>query len=529
MKMPPLGVFNEALKVATATIEAEREMPARPEFAALYHDDLLGFVRDCVQGFELTPYHDEIFGQLPTRKRVAVRGPHGLGKTAGDAVVVWWFALTRDAANEDWKVITTASAWRQLTKYLWPEVHKWGRRLRWDVIGRAPVRAGKELLDMSIKLDHGEAFAVASNDHAKIEGAHADQLLYLFDEAKTIPSRTWDAAEGAFSGDGVDGRQAFALANSTPGDAEGRFHAIHTHVAGLEDWWPRHVTLEEAISARRISPEWARLRLRLWGLESSLYRNRVLGEFSLEGDKAAIIPLVAVERAVERWRAWRDSGGPVPTPTVTLGVDVGTGRPGRDPATIARRYGPLVAEVEVLPPCNEMELAGEVHARLRNGGRAVVDGTWGSGVAARLRELGNEVVIFIAGGASDATDMSGEMKFANRRAEAWWGMRERLMADDSDEMLPDDDTLIGELTTPRRKMASNGRILVESKEDIGKRLRGKEDREDEGGSTNRADAVIQAFSVLAANEGSDEVGFTDDEPAFYERTGRGESFDMAEL
>jgi hypothetical protein len=61
---------------------------------------------------------------LVKHHRVAARGPHGLGKTTLASWVVIWFALTRD--GDDWKVITTASAWRQLEKFLWPEIHKWG-------------------------------------------------------------------------------------------------------------------------------------------------------------------------------------------------------------------------------------------------------------------------------------------------------------------------------------------------------------------------------------------------------------------
>src|SRR6185436_2954082 len=106
------------------------------------------------------------------------------------AIAILWFCLTRD--QEDWKVATTASAWRQLTKFLWPEVHKWARRIKWDAIGRAPFSETTELFTQSIRLETGEAFAVASDDSSLIEGAHADHLLYIFDESKVIPDDTWD-------------------------------------------------------------------------------------------------------------------------------------------------------------------------------------------------------------------------------------------------------------------------------------------------------------------------------------------------
>ncbi len=145
----------------------------------------------------------EILREIVERRRVAVRSPHGSGKTALAAWVVLWFALTRDGMSKgDWKIVMTASAWRQLSHYLAPEVHKWARRLLWEKIGRGPFDQRNELLQLMLKLRRGEAFCAASDKPDLIEGAHADRLLYVFDEAKAIPGATWDAAEGALaSGD----------------------------------------------------------------------------------------------------------------------------------------------------------------------------------------------------------------------------------------------------------------------------------------------------------------------------------------
>jgi hypothetical protein len=59
------------------------------------------------------------------------------------------------------------------------------RRIRWGLVrpGR-PLDPRTEILQLTIKVETGEAFAVASNNEAYIEGAHADHLLYSFDEAK---------------------------------------------------------------------------------------------------------------------------------------------------------------------------------------------------------------------------------------------------------------------------------------------------------------------------------------------------------
>ena len=99
-------------------------------FKKQYRDDPVTFVKDCFnwsEGEGPTKYQDEILAALPAQKRVTVRGPHGLGKTVVAAWLILWFALTRD--GEDWKIPCTASSWRQLTKYLWPEVSQMGAAL----------------------------------------------------------------------------------------------------------------------------------------------------------------------------------------------------------------------------------------------------------------------------------------------------------------------------------------------------------------------------------------------------------------
>lgn len=83
-----------------------------------YYDDPVAFAFDCIDWGDdndgLTQYQCDILTTLQQKKREAVRGPHGLGKSTVAAVAVLWFALTRDAAGVDWKAVTTAGAWRQL-------------------------------------------------------------------------------------------------------------------------------------------------------------------------------------------------------------------------------------------------------------------------------------------------------------------------------------------------------------------------------------------------------------------------------
>lgn len=466
------------------------------ETAARFYNNPVGFATECIDFGTtggLTAYQQDVLANLPEKRRVAVRGPHGLGKSTTSAICVLWFALTRDAAGVDWKVATTAGAWRQLERYLWPEIKKWAKRIRWDRLGRAPLDERSELLSLNLKLKHGTAFAVASSNAELIEGVHADSVLYIFDESKAISADTFEAAEGAFSGANPRGGlpEAFALAASTPGEPNGIFYDIHARRPGLEDWWPRHVTLAEAIAAGRVAEGWADQRRRQWGENSAAYNNRVLGEFH-SSDEDGVIPLGWIEAAMDRWRAWDEAGRSLPADGLrVLGVDVA--RSGTDKTVLALRYGDVIAELRKTAREDTMQTAGRVKGILdaNEGMTAVIDVIGiGAGVVDRLREQRMPADGFNASAGTKRRDSSGELGFVNQRAAAWWQLRELLdPASGSEIALPPDDLLLGDLTAPHWRVASGGRIQVESKDDIKKRI---------GRSTDDGDAVVMAFWTQSA-------------------------------
>lgn len=444
-----------------------------------------------------TAYQLEILSQLSDKHRVAVRGPRGLGKTCLSAWAVLWFALTRDAAGIDWKIPTTAGGWRQLAKFTWPEIHKWAKLLDWERLGRPKFRQ-TELMTLSLRLNHGEAFAAASDNPWLIEGAHADQLLFVFDEAKAIPDKTWDSAEGTFSGAGVAGVDAFALAISTPGEPVGRFYSIHRRGPGFENWQARHVTLDETIAAQRIAPDWAANMRSAWGPDSAMYANHVLGEFAAS-EEDGIIPLAWVEQAFRRWEklhgsceervkdgVWRH----VCDPGEFTCVGVDPARSGLDKSAFALRYGSQVLDVRLMGGQTTTEVAARSCGILEaNGGKAVVDVIGiGAGVVDQMRDdrkFEKRVLAFNASNKTTWRDKSGEIGFVNTRAAAWWHLRELLDPSSENEIaLPPSDGLLGDLTTPKWQLKAGG-IQLESKDDIRKRL--------EGRSPDAGDAVVQAF------------------------------------
>jgi len=480
-KLPP--------EVKQQLLEALQQKTASKIGAAFkrkYKDDPSGFVLDCFSwSVDEKPaaYQLEILSALVEFKRVAVRAPHSAGKTSLAAWAVLWFALTRDGETQDWKVVTTASAWRQLKHFLWPEIAKWARRLTWSKVLRSAF-SSSELMTLALKLQSGEAFAVASNEPALIEGAHADSLLYLFDESKSIPDAVFDAAEGSLAGG-----DCYALAISTPGEPQGRFYKIHARQPGLESWWTRHITLEEAIASGRINQSWAIEKKLLWGEQSAIYQNRVLGEFHTS-DKDGVIPLSWIEMANERWEAWHElEDADRWLPFTSVGVDVARSDIGGDRSVLALRHEHVISELRKYNSADTMEISGHAAGVLKaRGGYGVVDVIGvGSGVFDRLREQGFSVRAFNAASSapSELKDKTGEVEFLNLRAAAWWRFREMLdPAFGPTVCLPPDDRLIGDLCAPHWKMTSSGKIQIESKDDIKKRI---------GRSTDDGDAVVMAF------------------------------------
>lgn len=433
----------------------------------------------------------ELVGEMPVRC-IEVEAADGL-YVANDCIVthnsalsactIWWFALTRDALMYDWKVVTTASAWRQLIKYLWPEIHKWGRRINWLKVGRDEPKPKDEITTLHLKLKFGEAFAVASDRPEFIEGAHADHILYLFDESKVIVDGTWDSAEGAMTGE-----KAYWLAVSTPGEPSGRFYEIQTHQPGLEHWWTRHVTLQEAVDAGRITIEWANLCRAQWGEDSAEYQNRVLGNFAQE-EADVLIPLHWIESAMKRYQqAIAKSDMRVDQ----IGLDVA--RRGGDSSVIAKRSGNIILPLEKYGKIDTMEASGLVVPYLNRNPElpVVVDVVGvGGGTFDRLTELfpDNDYLFpFHAQAKTDFVDATGQWMFSDSYSAAWWNVREMLDPSNPRKLdallcLPPDKHLPAELSAPSWKVNSAGKIQVEQKEKVKDRL---------GRSPDSADAVVMA-------------------------------------
>lgn len=465
--------------------------PQYLRFQRTYFEHIDQFMIECVnwpEGEKPSDYQLSIARNVITYHREAVKGPRRLGKTAATALILLGFALTRDGAY-DWKLVTMAGGWGQLRRYLWPEVHKWARRLKWDVIGRQPFKVDVELLKESLQLSTGSAFGMVSDRPELIEGAGAQQFMLMMDESKSITDAMFDAAEGSMaSGGTAPGYETFGLMVSTPPqNRAGRFYDVFARKPGLEKWHTTSVTMLEAVAAGRVSQEWVNDMRRLWGEDSPNYQTYVLGEFSDIDTSQSVIPLPWVEAAQERYMIWQDMGSPLPE-YKKASCDVA--RFGADLTVIGLRYGDIITEIRRFAKQDLMQTAGRCKAILEAyPGPMIIDvDGLGGGVVDRLREfkeLKPRVIAFKAEASTTFKDASGEFGMANKRSAMWWNMREMLSPGSKFEvMIPPDDKITGDLTAPTWRVTSGGKIQIEPKDTIRQRI---------GRSTDDGDMICQAF------------------------------------
>jgi hypothetical protein len=235
-------------------------------------------------------------------------------------------------------------------------------------------------------------------------------------------------------------------------------------------------------------------RARLQNLPEPLRSQLLNGDFlaGREDDALQVIPSEWVRRAQARWRPDGGEGQPM----AALACDPAMG--GGDYTAIARLhangwFAPMVAVKG--EACREpADIVALMLSRQRDGCDLSVDGTggWGSGVRVLLEgRHGLDCAAIVFSRESRATADGVSQGFANLRAELWWRFREALDPDGKHAVaLPPDARLAAELTAPRAVDMSSRRILIESKDEIRKRI---------GGSTDLADAVVMAWSRREAS------------------------------
>lgn len=397
------------------------------------------------------------------QRRFSVRAGHGVGKTTVEAWLILWFVLF----YRNLKVPVTANSQDQLKDVVWAEVARWHRELPGFLKDMIEVAAER----VFIKADPEGAFAVARTARPErpeaLQGFHAETLAFFIEEASGIEEIIFETAGGALSS-----AYSWVFMFANPTRTSGYFYKSHHE--NRASWRCYHIPCS---LSSRVDPNYAVEKAAEYGIDSNVYRVRVLGEFPLSEDDA-VIPLGLIEAAVARDVSPSESG-------IVWGLDVA--RFGDDSTSLVKRRGNMLLErSREWKKCDLMQTAGiiakeyaETPLEKRPSAINVDVIGMGGGVVDRLRELGLPVRgINVAEAASSSPE-----RFMRLRDELWWKARDWF--DSRAVTMPNDAALIGELVGPKYKVESSGKLKVESKDDMKKR--GIK-------SPNRADAFCLTFA-----------------------------------
>jgi hypothetical protein len=425
-------------------------------------------------------YQETIMDSVRDNGRTAVKSAHAIGKSHIASRAVGWWLDTHPI--DDVFVVTTAPSTNQVKAILWryiKVVRQKGRMPGYITEGDTPewkwdgtlVAYGRKPQDLRNQEEAATAF----------QGIHAKYVLVLLDEAGGVPKWLWTAIDTLLTS---PTNRVLAIGN--PDDPSSEFERVCRPGSGwnvitISAFETPAFTGEscpQEVLDRLVSPEWVEYVRGAWGEGSPLYISKVLAEFPEVSEETLLYP---------SWvRAAQDrdlSPNAIKEPGV-FGLDVA--RSGTNETVCYRnRAGMIRLEWRALKQ-DTMVTSGRMaqvfNATLGYAPAHVDTVGIGGGVYDRLREQGFPVIAFVA--SERPTTAHAQVRFVNRRAEQWWTFREGLEQGFYD-LPPDgeDDLLISQLLSIKYRIRSDGRIIIESKDDMEKRGLP---------SPDRADAVMQS-------------------------------------
>lgn len=383
---------------------------------------------------------------IPFRK--AVSSGHGIGKSAGTAMLVVWLMATRPHS----KGVVTANTASQLETKTFAEIKKW--------LKRSLVSDMFDVMAMSIQAKESpetwrlDAITCKEENSESFAGQHAasSSSYYIFDEASAVPDKIWEVAEG-----GLTDGEPFMFAFGNPTRNTGRFRECFGKRRAR--WSTSQIDSRSVtITNKNEIEEWRKE----YGEDSDFFRVRVMGKFP-NASSEQFIPSKLVEDAVNR-----EIGHNTATAAI-LGVDVA--RYGDDDTVLYCRIGKGFLPIRRYHGLSVTEVATKVKKRfteIRNLGFPrdriyinVDEGGVGGGVVDVLKDDGYTVCGVQFGGGADSPE-----RYDRKRDEIWGRMKEWLQNGGS---IPEDKLLIENLCNPEYEVIRSGQIKIESKKDMKKR------------------------------------------------------------
>lgn len=443
------------------------------DFMARYKDAPTDFIANVLQ-MPPDPWQQEVLEDIAAGERlISIRSGHGVGKSTALAMVTVWFACTRFP----FKVVMTAPTAPQLYDALWAETKSLFRKLPASLRPLFELKSDRIVLASAPESGFISVRTSTKERPEALAGVHSENVLLIADEASAIPETVFESAQGSMSG-----HNAATILTGNPTRLSGLFYQTHHELA--DDWKIYHVS---SFDSPRVDARFCEQIKKTYGENSNQFRVRVLGEFPLSEDDV-LISRTVVEAAMKREIEVEDKG------TRLWACD--PARFGSDKTAICERVGSVVNWIEWKQGLSTMEVAGWLKYKYdktptdERPEEILVDVIGvGAGVVDRLFELRLPVRgINVAESALMFSDG------AKLRDQLWLDLKMWLEAGVG--KLPYDRGLMEDIVTPTYSFLSNGKLKVESKQEM--RHRGKP-------SPDLADCVVLTFAsepaVLASGRG----------------------------
>lgn len=380
------------------------------------------------------------------------------------------------------RVIITAPSYRQVEGVIWKEIRRLYKGARYPLGGELHKKPESGLQAS----DGREIIGFSTDEPERMAGFSGPNMLFLVDEASGVANSIFEAIDGNRAGG------AHIALISNPTQTSGVFYdAFHAETSG---WHCEHISSVECAEFAPIdlgeadtglaTKAWCDERLREWGHDDARYQVRVLGNFPTTAEDT-LISLALVQAAERRWTST------LPDEWQPLQVGVDVARFGRDKSVIVWSRGLWASAPTALSGNDNVQVAGkvlEIIRQVRRGNepvRVCIDTTNNGGVADILRasDIEGLEVVDVQYAASATCD-----GYSRLRDQLWCGLRTWLKEGGA---IPDHRSLRADITAPKYGFDLRGRIKVEGKDDLKKRL---------GRSPDHADALALAvFSDGTSN------------------------------
>ena len=329
--------------------------------------------------------------------------------------------------------------------------------------------------ELSVRFKHNGAIIrlFGGDNPDALRGMRLDGCV--IDEVAQIKNELWsDIVQPALSD-----RLGWSLFIGTP-QGINLFSELYYKAIEEDDWAAARYTVFDTDSLH--PKEVTRLKR---DMSETSFAREYLCDFSAAGDDQ-LIALADTEDAAKRiYQADHVRLFPI-----ILGID--PARFGDDRSVVFRRQGKQAFKPVVYRGIDNMELAARVANQIEEHKPDAVfcDAGAGSGVIDRLRQLSYDVIEIPFGGKASKPE-----QYLNRRSEMWWLMKQWI---EEGGAIPNDVALKQELATPIYWYDNVGRRVLESKDQIKKRLQG-------AGSPDLADALALTFALPVAKKVPEDI------------------------